>query len=421
MTVEQGYKRNTNIVDSTGGPGRQVRSHRRVVDTIVDGSFIPHAFIDTIREHRDQISPDGRIMARGVVNREGINNILRIALDPTIRDFGLSDIETIAPFPDGERHWVVTGRNFGARQPVQDVFTIAQEVEAYQAEVKNPLEHMDRLHAQGYYCISSVPDELKDQLFDLWHDTFGWDKKPSTKIGLDTVTEEEKRHEQIDAFAEILNIQNNLENPEEREFWFSGIVKKDDTRNMKLVAATLGQRFDNDFGNGSIIVECSEYAAAEEEKGNGLIPAATAVLKAQILKDVGVYNRENVLIYAECNVASGAYKSAKKAGLDHTVGRFTVFGDDGETMEVVIPNVHPQNVAVGDGFSNVGYVLTSPDGENEELRDFSFHSLSVDAMQELYSDEIVQEVSRNLAEDDDKIREALRMEEGYEHSLYTTA
>lgn len=372
------------LVTSTGGMGYERRSHRRGVETHIGDEPLPNVFARTLRARGAEVGPHGRVMVRTVLGSDALSDTLARTQDP-FSPFSIHDVEVVAPFLGGDRHLVIAARNMGARQSPQESHVIATEVAEYQAKPQSPAEHMDRLHQLGYQFTSQVPEAMTGQLYDLWHDTFGWDK------------------DQIGNFSQILEIQNRLP-AADKDFWFSGVVK-----DGKLVAATMAQRLN--LPDGSILMESTEWASSLDHKGKGLVPAAAAVLNAQILHDLGEENREKVLIYAECNTTSGAYKTALKAGMEPPSGRHLV-----QDTEVVIQNVLVQNVAVGDGISGQGHTI-----DGEELRNFAFTSLPDTARRQLYPDNMLQLVMEQLGRDDAIVGNVFSRKEETDENLVFTA
>lgn len=165
----------------------------------------------------------------------------------------------------------------------------------------------------GLTLVDSIRDPK--QLAELWNPAFGWTE------------------EGCDELRELLRSSVDTE-PGERSTWFRGI----ETESGLIVAAAMAERLDMPSAAGSVaLVEHTEWAASPEHRGHGLGRGVVSALTATLKQDLADTRH---VIYAECNVSSGAHQVALNSGM--TVPE--VEHPDGSVDQVFF-----NNIRIGDG------------------------------------------------------------------------
>lgn len=165
----------------------------------------------------------------------------------------------------------------------------------------------------GYRLTTQVNDPTR--LNELWSETFGWDKEGCIDFA-----------KRLDEETRVL--------PEDRTVWFRGL----EDENGVLQAAAMAERLDVPATDGQIaLVEHTEWATHPSQRGKGLGRHVVSALTTDVKADLdGVRH----LIFAECNLTSGAHVVAAHSG-------FTV--PSIETPHGEVGQVLCHNVRVSDG------------------------------------------------------------------------
>ncbi|HEX3568426.1 MAG TPA: hypothetical protein VHT70_01985 [Candidatus Saccharimonadales bacterium] len=161
---------------------------------------------------------------------------------------------------------------------------------------------------------TSVSDPT--QLHQLWGETFGWDEQGCIDFA--------KRLEDEASAA-----------PGERTVWFKGMENPEG----ELLACAMAERLDIPGVNGDIaLIEHTEWSTAPSQRGKGLGRQVVQSLTTDIQESM----RDTPhLIFAECNLTSGAHVVAAHSGF--TVPSFET--PHGTEVDQIIFN----NVRVSDG------------------------------------------------------------------------
>lgn len=155
-----------------------------------------------------------------------------------------------------------------------------------------------------------------DQLQKLWGDTFGWDL------------------EGCHQFAERINNEATL-NPKDRMVWFKGL--EDEQGN--LLASAMAERLDIPSTTGRLaLIEHTEWATDPSKRGMKLGRRVVSSLIQDVKQDMTGVDH---LIFAECNMNSGANVVAVRSGFSIP----SVKTADGREVGQVFYN----NVRVDDG------------------------------------------------------------------------
>jgi hypothetical protein len=330
--------------------------------------------------------PDTRAVVKGFVSDTVMSEIMQQ------EHHLLEHIEVAVPVitdSEGNPLWLTVFAKNGdnRKNPLVDLDTMITETSEYinpPTSVRKKMENVlnkekKEIDGEGnelvtnYRFISQIPEEIEGQLYDLWHDTFGWS------------------FDQITALRHRLNNQKKVQqendgNTSANEVWFTGVVKreiKNGEVSERLVAACTAERLNYPIEmteNGLrqlAYVESTEWVAHE----SGVISAAVAVNNAQVIHDLG---RETVRIGAECNFRSRADFVGNSVGMKVPPRKYRI----GDRYEIQFDQIMVQNVTVRDGFQE------NPNGE--ELRDFTFLILMPDEMDEFYSAEDIKFVREQL-------------------------
>lgn len=346
MGIEQGSQRG--IVSSTGNPGPELRSDERFYVNATKYATDPEHFLkkwnQVVRIQERYKGKEGttRAVFKGIVS----DSVFETALGDKGARKEIEVAVPLANFGMGNSWLVYLGHNDESREAIAPIdVSIEQTSEQTELVVKPPIERVRDAVQKGLTFTDEISPEHLSQLHDLWGETFGWEK------------------------AQIENLRNDLEKDKansDRSIWFSGIL-----HDGKLVGAAMGQKLglvgegDNTFD----LVESTEWRKKEGTSQNGFMPAALAMLNAQILEST--HGKQTPLIFAECNLASGANVTGHKAGFQ-VPGREVSIKDEA----IKIPQILSQNVRIGDGVR----VATA-------YRDFAFMALSNQAIGQYYDNQ----------------------------------
>jgi hypothetical protein len=174
-----------------------------------------------------------------------------------------------------------------------------------------------------YEGDADIVDVVEDpaELQMLWGKTFGWTL------------------EGCQEFAEV--VESGLKNPKDRNVWFKGVKDMGGT----LIAAAMAERLDmpSSGHEGRIaLVEHTEWAALPGQRGRGLGKLVVRSLTQTLREDL---SERSHLIFAECNILSGAHIVALRSGFDIPELRSS-HGRVGQVLH--------SNVRIGDGLEPQG-------------------------------------------------------------------
>lgn len=309
-------------VSSTGDLGFAVRSHERAYFSYENPVTMQNlgGFYTDLAEHLLRVgseiegTPITRSVMRTVIGESALNTLVD---HPTFARY----LEAAAPLPatvSGSNEYLVyfsrnatdrrlgtdTNKDFlGRVQKAHEVSLRPQKVEGL---------------PEGFRFTTQVSDP--DRLFALWGETFGWDREGC-----------------ID-FAKRLEEDQQL-SPAERRVWFKGI---EDAQGI-LRACAMAERLDVPSSEGEVaLIEHTEWATHPDVRGHGLGRQVVRSLTQDIKSDMQDVRH---LVFAECNLTSGAHIVAAHAGF--TVPRIdTLYGEVGQVL--------CNNVRVGDGLEPQG-------------------------------------------------------------------
>lgn len=328
------------IFSSTGNLGVSRRQYERVYvnGTRVsdDPQEVQHNFQRLVgigERHRQKV---GRVVFRGVASQEVVEHVLNSDLQQY-----LETALPLAEFTDDSSSLIYMAENKPGREQIHPREYMISETTNYR---ESPISLQDRVKevlAKEYTFTNTITDAQIDQVYALWSETFGWERK------------------------EVEGLQKRLKNartqpPHLKDVWFSAI-EQDET----MVSLAMAERLDIPGVTGEItFVESTEWKTRDEKAGQGLMTATLAMLNAQIFSDLeGTAGNENPipLIYAECNFQSHADRAGYGAGLRIPSREFA-------------PQILAQNVHVNDGIPV----------EDGKLRDFTFMYLPKETIQKEY-------------------------------------
>lgn len=338
----------TGIVSSTGKPGPEIRSDERFY--VNSNKYAPEAaqfqrkWDQTVRvQQRFERRPEAltRAASKSIVSTEVLGHLLA---DETHK----KDVEVALPLGEygmGDSWLVFLGRNAPGRRTIASS-EVEMEKTSEQIDLvrDSPLDRLKIKAAEGFTFTTSVEPEQVDDLFELWGSTFGWNR------------------EQIENFRQSIQ-KEKQGNPEDRTMWFAGVEY-----NGQLIGASMGQKLIM-VGEGNVPLECvesTEWRKKPDTPGNGLTPSVLAGLHAQILDSFG---EKTPLIFAECNIWSGANSTGHKAGLQIPQREVAI----GESIYKV-PQILKQNVKIGDDVE-----------VNAPYRDFVVESLKREGIEKYYA------------------------------------
>ncbi len=344
------------IVSSTGQPGPQIRIDERFYvnsNLYADNAQRFQSKWDQAvriqQKYESKAESLTRAASKSVVSTEVLGHLLS---DEKRRQ----DVEVAFPLGDYgmNNSWMVfLGRNSVERPSIAsseiEIETTSEQIDLVS---KSPIERLREKAAEGFTFTDTVKAEQLEDLYELWGTTFGWTR------------------EQIDNFRQNI-VTEKKGQPEDRTMWFAGVEY-----DGRLIGASMGQKIimPGEDGKPLECVESTEWRKKPNSPGNGLTPSVLAGLHAQILESFG--DEKTPLIFAECNIWSGAGSTGHKAGLQVPQREVAI----GETMYKV-PQILRQNVKIGDEVQ-----VTAP------YRDFVVEVLRKEGIDKYYSPEQRREI-----------------------------
>lgn len=311
-------------VSSTGSLGASFRSDERAYLNFPEAVNANNQddFRDAMQDYLFSSYEDGpdevtRSVVRAVVDSSAAQELL---MDEDTAVY----VEAAVALPSDEsdesgEHVLYFARNRGSRAPsatsAADIKRVLRQapamVEASSRNKRQPL------NANEYSLTNTIQDP--EQLFALWGNSFGWTQ------------------EGCEEFAAAIRHQQDLR-PEDRQVWFKGLERRG-----QLVSSAMAERLDMPSKFGSIaFIEHTEWSATEELRGKGLGRTVVGALSETLHEDLAAIRR---LVYAECNITSGAHVVALHAG-------FSV--PEVESATGRVGQVLHHNVRIGDGYEPVG-------------------------------------------------------------------
>jgi hypothetical protein len=275
-------------VSSTGNLGFDVRSDERVYfnyPAVTDSNV--DTLIDDIETHFDHVGKE-------VEGTQVTRAVLRTVVEE-------NTFETLLEDPD-------IGQHIEAAAPLQSE-TGPKEYLAYFsknaiAREVNPGQRSSFLEsvntARGLAIDQSISNSSglvtptskvsnPDQLQKLWGDTFGWDLEGCYQ------------------FAERINDEAEI-SPNDRMVWFKGL--EDEQGN--LLASAMAERLDIPSTTGRLaLIEHTEWATDPSKRGMKLGRRVVSSLIQDVKQDMAGVDH---LIFAECNMNSGANVVAVRSG-----------------------------------------------------------------------------------------------------------
>lgn len=332
------------IISSTGNLGLHPRGDNRLYcnwrHEPITSALKVSAFFRRLEKINEVFYPGGSVAIEG--RRDVWRGLVeeRVAKDLIISsNNGNNSSKVETAFPIRENLWyLVAARNDSERKYLRPLEEIVEGARQNIRPFNSPLEIIRKVISEDYSFITTILPEdkkTKQELFQLWGETFGWDL------------------EQISNFCTRLSTEDN----ENRTVWFSGIKNTDG----KLIAAAMAELLLLKGHNGEDIeiVESTEWRSEKKDYAKAVIDQ----LHVQVL-----HSYDDAIIIAECNYHRGAHRAAQKSGMISP----DVFVNDMQVSQVL-----EQNVTVNDG--------NSPKG----LRDFVVYVLPKDAIPEKEREEIL--------------------------------
>jgi hypothetical protein len=301
-------------VSSTGAIGLTQRSDNRAYynyEVAVNPDNLGE-FSDLLRSHLDTSAindtPVTRTVMRAVVDASSFETLSRdVDFCKHVEAATTIDSRNNAP----PEYLIYVAKNALSRavtfEEQADLIAKREEAKAQRPDIH------DASSLQKMRLTDRVSDV--DQLTELWDITFNWDKD-----GCDSFAAEIE--------DEVLRI------PAERQKWFKGLESHDG----QLLAAAMAERLDVPTMHGTLaLIEHTEWATRPAHRHHRLGGYVVTSLTHDIQDDMA---DEHKLIYAECNMTSGAFKLATRSG-------FRV--PEVETPHGKVDQVLYKNVHVGDG------------------------------------------------------------------------
>ncbi len=306
-------------VSSTGSLGFEFRSDERAylnypifVNAVNADEFA--ASIENTMEYVGRINTNDpshslitRAVVRATVDSRVLSGLLR---DPLLKSLLEGAIDLKGYVGGSREHIVYFGLNAKDRAPSQGM----------QLEFLDRVEkasHLTEAHAHWdppstYALNNSVKDDA--ELFGLWGGTFGWSSDGCAD------------------FADRLWA-NRRQAPHQRSTWFTGMEVEGE-----LVACAMAERLDIPGRKRDIaLVEHTEWATREDFRGRGLGQIVVKSLIGDIQSDLV---HTDHLIFAECNILSGAHRVGLRSGFVVPKSNLR----DAQPSQILY-----QNVRVGDG------------------------------------------------------------------------
>ncbi len=304
-------------VSSTGGLGFAVRSNERAYFSYEAGVTAANlgAFYGDLTNHLLTVgseidnTPITRAVMRTVIGTSALRELVQ---HPGISRY----IEAATPLPAGsegvEEHLVYFSRNAANRSldgaSQEDFLGRVNKARETSMGINEPKELRP-----GYSLTDRVHDP--ERLFELWGETFGWEREGCAD------------------FAKKIQQESEVE-PSQRSVWFKGMEDADGV----LQACAMAERLNIPTTTGQLaLVEHTEWATHPDARGGGLGQQVVRDLSADVKRDLAKVRH---LLFAECNLTSGAHIVAARSG-------FSV--PQVETLDGRVGQVLYQNVRVADG------------------------------------------------------------------------
>lgn len=308
------------VVSSVGELGLSPRSDARLYlnnDYVVTPDRVNDfsaEVVDTVERFRSNDLLDStdttRFAAKVIVSSEAISQLLSI---PEVAGM----VEAVAPLHEpsnsiGE-YLLFLAENKPAR--VVTAQARASLVASVNSARRLTLDISKNIRpGNGLTEVDSVSDS--EGLLSLWGSTFGW-----TPDG-------------VGAFAENIIASKDIE-PKKRTVWFGGLEDKNG-----LAACAMAERLEMPSINGCVsLVEHTEWATRPDRRNEGLGRIVVKALTTRIMADLQDVHK---LVYAECNILSGAHVVAVRSGFEVPSVRI---GDTAPGQILF------NNVKVGDGLT----------------------------------------------------------------------
>lgn len=257
----------------------------------------------------------------------------------------------LGPVTGGEGNLFMIAQNEVSPDKDPDIDKAREYFDQFdQANNSQPAQIIDRIRSEGNTFVSSPSYEDVDVIYDLWHDTFGWER------------------EGIIALIDEINTRG----PSERSRWFSGVRDQ----NGKIISASVAESMDY---NGVKMIELTEWSTDEECKHKGFMAGTVVYLTAQVLQDTLYSDGQMPIIIGECNTVSRAYRSGRRAGM---LPAYQVEGSGGTGFL-------RHNVRVDDGLEmpeeSLAQLVAGGVENPQTLRNFAFMILTRDQAESLYN------------------------------------
>jgi len=302
-----------NIFSSTGNLGTSIRPDGRLYHNAEVAYSEPEQVVEQFQqltEEAEQMPGEiTRVVFRGVVS----DRVLETVADSPIGQ----NLEVAMPLADvgGEGWLIYLARNHTDRRPLQPIAIMRDAVLRYIA--RQPTNHptSEALPAELSTREMIVTREEEAQLLALWGPTFGWSESEITVLA------GRLRNEQVvDA--------------RERSAWFRAIYA-----GSMLVSAAMAERLTLPGLNGPLhLAESTEWRTRPGWFDHGLTTRNVIALNARIHCDLREATGAHI-IFAECNVASGAYRAGYRAG-------FRVPDMNRFAAQIILQNVTVQDTDV---------------------------------------------------------------------------
>ncbi|OGH15698.1 MAG: hypothetical protein A3C22_01435 [Candidatus Levybacteria bacterium RIFCSPHIGHO2_02_FULL_37_10] len=309
------------------------------------------------RRNRSRV---GRVVFRGLVSEEVVGQ----ALNSDLKD----NLEVALPVGEftGDNSWLVyMAQNKPERTVINPPEYMMNKVvaqEAQETKEKSPLEQIREAVRENYVIIDRITEDQVEQVYSLWGETFGWER------------------EAVDNLRRRLEADNFVEDPSEKQVWFSAVSK-----DGEIIGVAMAERLSVPGADGKSLdlVESTEWKVKDGHGRNGIMAVVLSALNAQVLSDLKNSRNGKPLIFAECNFLVRADRTGSKAGF-RTPERIVKKSRVRQILE--------QNVTIGDG-SNAG----------KGLRDFNFMHLPVRVVEEYYGLLQLEEMRQAIRHNDVKV------------------
>ena len=309
-------------VSSTGSLGETVRSDERVYMNFPE--FVEEGNVSDFRNEVVSFL-DGRESEKHLTR-----SVVRAVVDTDTAEELLSDkfifnrVEAATPIQSTDdsgtstEHLIYIAENRQDRKltPAAKRITVNKVRNAVNYRQNNSAETSNDIgNVSNVRDIREVSDPVK--LHSIWGTTFGWSLEGCKE------------------FAEQIKDEAGKP-PAERSIWYQGI----ETLNGDLLASAMAERLDMPSREGSTIalVESTEWSAAASFRGRGIGTLVVRSLTGNVKHDLETVDH---LVFAECNIISGAHMVALRAGYEVPQVK---------SIHGLIGQVLFKNVRIGDGY-----------------------------------------------------------------------